>query len=122
MPTERVRRQIDRLLDEAEAAISQLDWELVRDRAMAVLTIDPDNADTDADLESATHALGTSVGTSAPARKSAQEQPQQLPTSFADGRYQVKKFLGEGGIKLVYLAHDTTLDREVAFALIKTEG
>ena len=27
-----------------------------------------------------------------------------------------------GGKKKVYLAHDTTLDREVAFALIKTEG
>ena len=51
----------------------------------------------------------------------AQPSPDQ-PTSFADGRYQVKEFLGEGGKKLVYLAHDGTLDREVAFALIKTEG
>jgi eukaryotic-like serine/threonine-protein kinase len=46
-------------------------------------------------------------------------QPQ--PTSFAGGRYQVKKFLGEGGKKKVYLTHDTLLDRDVAFALIKTE-
>ena len=44
------------------------------------------------------------------------------PTAFANGRYQVTKFLGEGGKKKVYLAHDTLLDREVAFALIKTEG
>jgi len=44
-----------------------------------------------------------------------------MPTSFANGRYQVKKFLGEGGKKKVYLAHDTLLDRDVAFALIKTE-
>jgi tetratricopeptide (TPR) repeat protein len=44
------------------------------------------------------------------------------PTSFANGRYQVEKFLGEGGKKRVYLAHDTVLDRDVAFALIKTEG
>lgn len=43
------------------------------------------------------------------------------PTSFANGRYQVKRFLGEGGKKKVYLAHNTTLDRDVAFALIKTE-
>ena len=43
------------------------------------------------------------------------------PTSFASGRYQVKRFLGEGGKKKVYLAHDTNLDRDVAFALIKTE-
>jgi serine/threonine protein kinase len=45
----------------------------------------------------------------------------EIPTSFANGRYQVKKFLGEGGKKKVYLAHDTVLDRDVAFALIKTE-
>ncbi len=44
-----------------------------------------------------------------------------IPTAFANGRYQVKKFLGEGGKKKVYLAHDTELDRDVAFALIKTE-
>ena len=49
-------------------------------------------------------------------------EPAEQPTSFADGRYQVTKFLGEGGKKLVYLAHDEILDREVAFALIKTEG
>jgi tetratricopeptide (TPR) repeat protein/ribosomal protein L40E len=47
--------------------------------------------------------------------------PSPQPTSFAAGRYQVKKFLGEGGKKKVYLAHDATLDRDVAFALIKTE-
>jgi serine/threonine protein kinase len=44
------------------------------------------------------------------------------PTSFADGRYQVKRLLGEGGKKKVYLAHDTLLARDVAFALIKTEN
>ena len=44
------------------------------------------------------------------------------PAAFVDGRYQVKKFLGEGGKKRVYLCHDTKLDRDVAFALIKTEG
>jgi tetratricopeptide (TPR) repeat protein len=44
-----------------------------------------------------------------------------MPTSFVNGRYQVKKFLGEGGKKKVYLVHDTLIDRDVAFALIKTE-
>ncbi|MEE8370113.1 MAG: protein kinase, partial [Dehalococcoidia bacterium] len=34
----------------------------------------------------------------------------------------MKSFLGEGGRKKVYLAHDTSLDRDVAFSLIKTEG
>src|SRR5207302_7805407 len=44
------------------------------------------------------------------------------PESFCDGRYEVRRFLGEGGKKRVYLAHDTKLDRDVAFALIKTDG
>jgi tetratricopeptide (TPR) repeat protein len=47
--------------------------------------------------------------------------PSSEPASFANGRYQVKKFLGEGGKKKVYVAHDTLLDRDVAFALVKTE-
>jgi class 3 adenylate cyclase len=45
-----------------------------------------------------------------------------LPASFADGRYAVKGFLGEGGRKKVYLAHDEKLDRDVAVAVIKTDG
>jgi tetratricopeptide (TPR) repeat protein len=41
---------------------------------------------------------------------------------FAGGRYRVERFLGEGAHKRVYLAHDLTLDREVAFALIGGEA
>jgi tetratricopeptide (TPR) repeat protein len=47
--------------------------------------------------------------------------PSPMPTSFVNDRYRVKKFLGEGGKKKVYLVHDNVLDRDVAFALIKTE-
>ena len=45
MASERVQRQIDSLLDEAEAAISQFDWEKVRQCAQAVLRLDPENTD-----------------------------------------------------------------------------
>jgi class 3 adenylate cyclase len=49
--------------------------------------------------------------------------PDELPKkSFANGRYELKKFLGEGGRKRVYLAHDTLLDRDCALAVIRTEG
>ena len=57
--------------------------------------------------------------------KSPQPEPTsaiQDPSSFADNRYQIKELLGEGGKKKVYRAFDTLLDREVALALIKTEG
>jgi serine/threonine protein kinase len=49
-------------------------------------------------------------------------RPLPGPASFVGGCYQVKKSLGEGGMKRVYLAYDTKLDRDVAFAVIKTEG
>ncbi|MEX2557224.1 MAG: AAA family ATPase [Actinomycetota bacterium] len=44
------------------------------------------------------------------------------PEAFAEGRYEVVRFLGEGARKRVYLACDLRLDREVAVALVKTEG
>ena len=68
------------------------------------------------------HGCGNRLGSSPPPPERAPEPSGDLPTSFDGGRYQIQKFLGEGGKKRVYLAHDTTLDRDVAFALIKTEG
>ena len=62
------------------------------------------------------------AATSAPPSSSPPPTLAPQPTSFASGRYEVKRFLGEGGKKRVYLAHDAQLDRDVAFALIKTEG
>jgi len=38
MPSERMQRQIDRLLNEAEEAIASQDWPAVRDRARSVLS------------------------------------------------------------------------------------
>ena len=121
MASERVQRRIDILLDEADQAIAQSDWSVVRDRAQNVLALDPNNGDAATFLAAADRALASSgqppASTSTPTSK---EPTAGQPTSFANGRYQVKRFLGEGGKKKIYLAQDTTLDREVAFALIKT--
>ena len=119
MASERTQRPVDRLLDQAEAAITSEDWHTVASRARAVLALDPENSDGLNYLAAADRALTTS-GPIPPGQTDPSRADQ--PTSFANGRYQVKPFLGEGGKKKVYLAQDTLLDREVAFALIKTEG
>ena len=41
MASERIQRQIANLLDQAEAAVTQLDWAILRDRVQAVLTMKP---------------------------------------------------------------------------------
>ena len=58
MASERVQRQIDRFLDEAEQAMSHSDWETARDRSNSALALDPGNADAQAFLAAADRALG----------------------------------------------------------------
>jgi len=131
MVSERIQRRIDRLLDQIEEAIERRDWSQVRELAQDVIALDRDNNDAQAFLEAAEQRLSVSgslhldqdvQSTSISSLPSPASNVAEQPTSFANGRYQVERFLGEGGKKKVYLAHDTTLDREVAFALIKTEG
>ena len=124
MASERIQRRIERLLDEADLALDQGDWVLVTDRAGKVAALDPDNSDAKTFLAAANRALdGQQIAPVLPSGQSATPPlAVELPSSFANGRYKVKRFLGEGGKKKVYLAHDTILDRDVAFALIKTEG
>ncbi len=64
MPSERIQRQIDALLDEAEAAIRRSDWDVVRDRARnaLALALDPDNADARHYRASADRALSDGGG------------------------------------------------------------
>ena len=125
MPSERVQRRIVELLDQAEEAIRATDWERVKEVSVSVLAVDPSSEDAKAFLTMAEPHLG---GTDEVATEAALPIPavapatNDQPSSFANGRYTVSRFLGEGGKKKVYLAYDTTLDRDVAFALIKTEG
>jgi serine/threonine protein kinase len=120
MVSERLQRRIEAFLDEADAAAQRYDWSRVGESARAALAIDAANADALTFLRMAEANLA------APPTKP--EQPvesstsAEQPPSFVNGRYEVRRFLGEGGKKKVFLAHDRLLDRDVAFALIKTEG
>ena len=48
MASERIQRRIERLLDQVEEAMDQLDWESVREYSQAVLRLDPENSDAQA--------------------------------------------------------------------------
>ena len=91
-----------------------------------MLKLDTDNQDAWTFLQAADKGLAEvspqEKATDAEAVPVAAAPAPPRPTSFVSGRYEVKHFLGEGGKKKVYLAHDTTLGRDVAFSLIKTEG
>jgi eukaryotic-like serine/threonine-protein kinase len=123
MPSERIQRRIDALLDEADAAIASGEWPRARDRALDVLALDGANDDARSFLSAAEKRLGqpesVQVQPAQPPLPIAPSPPRPLPASFASGRYTVHGFLGEGGSKKVYLAHDTRLDRDVAVAVVE---
>ncbi|MCH8116204.1 MAG: serine/threonine protein kinase, partial [Chloroflexi bacterium] len=129
MPSERVQRRIDRLLDQAEEAADSRDWKSVLGSVAGVLALDAENEDALAFREMAEKASESEPSDSQPAiapsgsaTTNGAATTGEIPSSFADGRYTVTRLLGEGGKKKVYLAHDSILDRDVAFAVIKTEG
>jgi hypothetical protein len=45
MPSDLIQRQIDAVLDEAEAASREDDWQVVQQRANAALSLDPESED-----------------------------------------------------------------------------
>ena len=67
---------------------------------------------------------GRATGANSAAATQAQAVPsaELLPATISGTRYRVSKLLGEGGSKMVYLAHDSMLDRDVAIALFRIEG
>lgn len=60
MAGERRKRRIERLLDEAEEAVSSLDWEVVRDPAQMPGWLEPESADALDLLTAAERSLGIS--------------------------------------------------------------
>jgi len=117
-------RRIDRLLDRIDAAESEQLWDQVRTLSLDVLDVDAENDEASAYLRAAERRLDSDgfEESSAATATTGALAPSDTPSSFDNGRYEVKSLLGEGGKKRVYLAHDTTLDRDVAFGLIKVEG
>jgi len=58
MASDRIKRQIERLLDQVEEAVDQSDWQLVRQIADNILILDPTHVDAQSYRISAERALG----------------------------------------------------------------
>src|SRR5437870_1108521 len=108
MTNERIRTHVERLLSEADDALVNLDWDQVKVKAEAVLRLEPNNPDAVALLRAVNRGSGPIANVPQSHATGASPTPPQ-PTSFGKGRYQVRRFLGEGGKKKVYLAHDSLL-------------
>ncbi len=80
MASERTQRRIDSLLDEAEEAIAQLDWQVVRSRAQAVTALDPANLDAINYLAAAERALGATPDSASPTPQ-ADTTPKEPPVT-----------------------------------------
>ncbi|MGH2610483.1 MAG: adenylate/guanylate cyclase domain-containing protein, partial [Tepidiformaceae bacterium] len=84
MPSERLARQVERLLDDCDSAISNGDWERVRQAAEAALRLDPGNADASAYLAAAQRpATAPTVANGAPPPPRNAER-RQLTVMFCD--------------------------------------
>ena len=77
-PSERVRRRIERLLDEADEAVGQRNWAVAREAASAALALDPTNADAVTFLAAAEKSL---IPSPAPAGEGEGRPQSSLPTS-----------------------------------------
>ena len=95
MPSDRRIRRIERLLDQAEEAVSALEWDVVRDRAEAVLAFEPENVDALDLLAAAERSLGSELGSppqqagstseaSSPVAAAPEAERRQLTVMFCD--------------------------------------
>lgn len=74
--SERIDRQVERLLNEVEEAVEESDWDTVRVRSEAILALDPENEDARAYLSAAER---VSPGTAALPRWEELSAPPALP-------------------------------------------
>jgi hypothetical protein len=83
MPSERVQQQIDRLLAEADEALSNADWATVQRTANEALILDPDNEDAQELLAVAGRGLAGGAAAAAPAPAPEPVVPVAPPPSAA---------------------------------------
>ncbi len=133
MASERIQRQIDRLLDEAEEAVNQGDWALAQARSGTVLALDPENVDALTYLAAAQRTGGASPAvvlqpknaetppielqpTSAPSASGPEAERRQLTVMFCDlqGSTALSQQLDPEELKNVIRSYQEVCDGAVA--------
>ncbi len=102
MPSERIQRRIDALLDEVDEAAGTLDWERVRELCDGVLRLDPENEDARTYLAAAERDTGVGVSTRpTDVERHFEATPTPAaapyPERFAGDLYEVTQHLGRRG-------------------------
>ena len=88
MPSERVQRRIDRLLDQIDEAEAAGDWQTVSDLSQDVLDSDPYNEEAQVYLKAAQRRVGAATATAEPITEpTGPAKETDTPTSFSSGRY-----------------------------------
>ena len=85
MVSERIKRRIETLLDQADEAVAARDWTRARDRAQEVLAFDPNNEEASAFLAASERALAGSQATLESTPQPTPAPTASLPASFASG-------------------------------------
>lgn len=110
--------QIEKLHAKTAIAVGEGDWKSVESLSKQILSLDSQNPSALTFLKMAKERLAEKDESA----EIAEEKVELLPASFVGNRYTVKELIGEGARKKVYLCHDSTLDRDIAFSLVKTDG
>jgi hypothetical protein len=100
MASDRTQRRVERLLGEAEAATDVRDWARVSELSQEVLAFDPENPDARSFRDASARQLDSGAAPSTEAKSAPVAAPVEIPTPFANGRYRVKRFLGEAGMTI----------------------
>ena len=113
MPSDRIQRRINALLDEADEAVTARRWDEVAEKGRAVLVIDEANEDAVAFLKMA-EANGATAAGAQPSAEAARSGTRRLRAHLLRRRpLRRGAFPWRRRQKLVYLAHDELLDRDV---------